>query len=70
MEEHHSVTSLMIVVLASFFVPIVLHRLKLKWIPVVVAEIILGMVLGKSGFQLIQRRTSCWNSCPCWGSSI
>src|SRR5690606_28033409 len=54
MEEHHSVTSLMIVVLASFFVPIVLHRLKLKWIPVVVAEIILGMVLGKSGFQLIQ----------------
>ncbi|MEW9033179.1 MAG: cation:proton antiporter, partial [Planifilum fimeticola] len=53
MEDYQSVTSLMIVVLVSFFVPIALHRLKLNWIPVVVAEIIVGMVLGKSGFQLI-----------------
>src|SRR5690606_5321668 len=53
MEEYQSVTSLMIVVLVSFFVPIALHRLKMNWIPVVVAEIIVGAVLGKSGLQLI-----------------
>ncbi|PRX40120.1 transporter (CPA2 family) [Planifilum fimeticola] len=53
MEEYQSVTSLMIVVLVSFFVPIAMHRLKLNWIPVVVAEIIVGVALGKSGFQLI-----------------
>ncbi|MCS1352197.1 monovalent cation:proton antiporter family protein [Mechercharimyces sp. CAU 1602] len=53
MEGTHSVTSLMVVVIVAFLIPIVLHRLKLKFIPVVVAEIIAGIVLGQSGFQVI-----------------
>ncbi|HEU4964057.1 MAG TPA: monovalent cation:proton antiporter family protein [Bacilli bacterium] len=52
--KEHSPLVLMIVVLASFIVPIVLHRLRWKALPVVVAEIIVGIVLGKSGFGLIE----------------
>jgi Kef-type K+ transport system membrane component KefB/Trk K+ transport system NAD-binding subunit len=51
--EHHSLSSLMIVVAIAFFVPIVLHRFKIKVIPVVVAEIIAGLIIGKSGFNLV-----------------
>lgn len=54
MESHSSsLVSLMIVVAIAFLVPIVLHRLKLKAIPVVVAEILVGIVVGKSGFNII-----------------
>jgi hypothetical protein len=38
MEQHVSVISLLIVVTMAFFTPILLHRLKLNYIPVVVAE--------------------------------
>ncbi|MBH8607670.1 monovalent cation:proton antiporter family protein [Thermoactinomyces sp. CICC 10521] len=55
MEGHHSLISLMIVVIAAFIVPIVLHRLKWNFIPVVVAEIVVGLVLGKSGFSIINQ---------------
>lgn len=51
--EHHSLTSLMIVVSAAFLVPIVLHKLKLRALPVVVAEILVGLIIGKSGFDLV-----------------
>ncbi|MCP8615601.1 monovalent cation:proton antiporter family protein [Salirhabdus salicampi] len=53
--EHHatSISSLVIVILAAFITPILLHRFKLKLIPVVVAEIIIGLILGKSGFDLV-----------------
>jgi Kef-type K+ transport system membrane component KefB/Trk K+ transport system NAD-binding subunit len=51
--EHHSVTSLMIVVSIAFLVPILLHRLKIKIVPVVVAEIIAGIIIGKSGLNVI-----------------
>lgn len=55
MEQHStSLDSLMIVVAIAFIVPIVLHRLRLKMIPVVVAEIVAGLIIGKSGFNLIQ----------------
>ncbi|WP_102347313.1 monovalent cation:proton antiporter family protein [Bacillus sp. Marseille-P3661] len=54
MEGHASVTSLVIVILAAFLTPIVLHRLRLNIIPVVVAEIIVGMIIGESGFNLVQ----------------
>ncbi|SFS32304.1 monovalent cation:proton antiporter family protein [Marininema halotolerans] len=47
--------SLMIVVLAAFFIPIVLHRMQWIAIPVVVAEIAIGLILGKSGFGLIEQ---------------
>ncbi|OYD08165.1 cation:proton antiporter domain-containing protein [Paludifilum halophilum] len=53
--EGHSVVSLMIVVIAAFLIPIVLHRLRWRAIPVVVAEIAVGLVLGESGLQLIQQ---------------
>jgi monovalent cation:H+ antiporter-2, CPA2 family len=53
MEQHASVTSLVIVILAAFLTPILLHRFKLNFIPVVVAEIIMGLIIGKSGFDLV-----------------
>lgn len=53
MEHGASVASLVIVILAAFITPIVLHRLKLSFIPVVVAEIIVGLIIGKSGFDLV-----------------
>lgn len=53
MEHHASVTSLVIVILVAFLTPILLHRLKLNFIPVVVAEIIMGLIIGKSGFNFV-----------------
>lgn len=53
MEEHSSLTSLMIVVAIAFFIPILLHKFKLRVIPVVVAEILAGLIIGKSGLNLI-----------------
>jgi len=54
MEHHASVTSLLIVIIIAFLTPILLHRFKLNFIPVVVAEIIMGLFIGKSGFDLVQ----------------
>lgn len=54
MEHTTSITSLLIVVIVSFLVPIILHRLKLKAIPIVVAEIIAGIIIGQSGLNLVQ----------------
>ncbi|MCA1031092.1 monovalent cation:proton antiporter family protein [Bacillus timonensis] len=53
MEHGASVASLLIVILVAFLTPIVLHRFKLNIIPVVVAEIIMGLVIGKSGFNIV-----------------
>ncbi|PAE20682.1 sodium:proton antiporter [Bacillus sp. 7504-2] len=55
MEEHGaSVASLVIVIIVAFLTPLFLHRLRLAFIPVVVAEILMGLVIGKSGFNLVQ----------------
>ncbi|MBM7554011.1 monovalent cation:proton antiporter family protein [Thalassobacillus pellis] len=54
MEHGASVTSLVIVIIAAFITPIIMHRLKLKVIPVVVAEIIVGLIIGKSGFDIVE----------------
>lgn len=48
-----SIVSLMIVMGVAFFIPILLQRLKLKAIPIVVAEIIAGIIIGKSGLDLV-----------------
>jgi len=48
-----SLTSLMLVVSLSFLVPILLYQLRLRLVPVVVAEIVTGVILGKSGFNLV-----------------
>lgn len=53
MEQHASITSLVIVIIVAFLTPIILHRLKLSFIPVVVAEIIMGLIIGKSGFNIV-----------------
>lgn len=53
MEQHVSIISLLIVVTTAFLTPILLHRFKLNFIPVVVAEIIMGLIIGKSGFNIV-----------------
>ncbi|MGD6957987.1 monovalent cation:proton antiporter family protein [Rossellomorea aquimaris] len=53
MEQHASVTSLVIVILVAFLTPILLHKFKLNFIPVVIAEIIMGLIIGKSGFNIV-----------------
>ncbi|MBS4172061.1 monovalent cation:proton antiporter family protein [Bacillus sp. FJAT-49736] len=54
---HTSVASLLIVIVAAFLTPILLHRFKLHFIPVVIGEIIVGLIIGKSGFDLIEKDT-------------
>ena len=54
MEHGASVTSLVIVIVAAFLTPILLHRFKLSVIPVVVAEIIVGLIIGESGFDIVK----------------
>ncbi len=53
MEEQHSLFSLMIVVALSFIIPILLDRLRWRFLPVVVVEILAGIVLGESGLGWI-----------------
>lgn len=54
MEGHGvSVASLVIVIIIAFLTPLLLHRFRLNFIPVVVAEIIMGLIIGKSGFDIV-----------------
>ncbi|MDR7000784.1 monovalent cation:proton antiporter family protein [Neobacillus niacini] len=55
MGQNASVISLLIVVTMAFLTPIILHRFKLNFIPVVVAEIIMGLIIGKSGFNVVHQ---------------
>ncbi len=48
-----SLTSLLIVTILSFIIPILIKRIKRVQIPVVVGEIVAGMIIGKSGFDFI-----------------
>ncbi|HEX7065125.1 MAG TPA: monovalent cation:proton antiporter family protein [Bacillales bacterium] len=50
-----SFASLVIVVIAAFLTPILLHRFRLRFIPVVVGEIIAGLIIGKTGFDLVEK---------------
>lgn len=45
---------LMVVLSLAFLVPLLLSRVKFIFIPIVVGEIIAGMIVGQSGFGLIQ----------------
>jgi len=54
MEQHASITSLMIVIIVAFLTPIFLHRFRLHIIPVVVAEIIMGLIIGKTGLNIVK----------------
>lgn len=53
--EHSSFTSLVIVVIAAFLTPILVNRLKISFLPVVVAEIIMGIIIGDSLFGLVKK---------------
>jgi Kef-type K+ transport system membrane component KefB/Trk K+ transport system NAD-binding subunit len=53
MEESHSFFPLLVVVLLAFFVPVILSRFKRLRIPIVVGEILAGIVIGQSGLQLV-----------------
>jgi monovalent cation:H+ antiporter-2, CPA2 family len=53
MEQHASVTSLVIVMVIAFLTPIFMHRFRLTFLPVVVAEILMGLIIGKSGFNIV-----------------
>ncbi|HZG74635.1 MAG TPA: cation:proton antiporter [Paenibacillus sp.] len=53
MEHGTSLISLMIVVGIAFLVPVLLHRFHLRFMPVVVAEIIVGIAVGKSGLNWV-----------------
>ncbi|MDF2903024.1 MAG: Na+/H+ antiporter-like protein [Bacillus sp. (in: firmicutes)] len=53
MENQASFISLFIVIIFAFLTPIMQHRLKLTIIPVVVAEILIGLIIGKSGFNIV-----------------
>ncbi|WP_248561102.1 monovalent cation:proton antiporter family protein [Niallia sp. NCCP-28] len=43
----------MIVIVVALLTPILLHRLKLNVIPIVVAEILMGLIIGKSGLNVV-----------------
>ncbi len=49
-----SLLSLVIVLIFAFLTPIVLDRFRISFMPVVIAEIIMGLIIGKSGFDLIR----------------
>jgi CPA2 family monovalent cation:H+ antiporter-2 len=53
LEHSGSVTSLLIVVTVAFLTPLIMHRFRLNFLPVVVAEIIMGLIIGKTGFNVI-----------------
>ncbi len=53
LEHQISLTPLLLVTVLSFLVPIMIKRIRRIYIPVVVGEIIVGMIIGKSGFDII-----------------
>ncbi|MBF8984088.1 cation:proton antiporter [Lutibacter sp. B2] len=58
--EHNiiSYNSLLIIILLATFVPFVIKKIKWLPLPIVVGEVLAGMVIGKSGFNLIEE--SAW----------
>ncbi|OHP79687.1 monovalent cation:proton antiporter family protein [Staphylococcus sp. HMSC063A07] len=47
--------SLVIVVVAAFFTPILVNRLNISFLPVVVAEILMGVIIGNSFLNLVEK---------------
>lgn len=52
---HASFSSLVIVLVVAFLTPLLLHRFRLHMIPVVVAEIVIGIIIGKTGFNIVEQ---------------
>ncbi len=55
MEETHSFVSLLIVLGLAFMVPLLLSRFRRLRIPIVVGEITAGIIVGRSGFGLVEQ---------------
>jgi trk system potassium uptake protein TrkA len=53
MEQAHSFVPLLIVVVLAFLVPFVLSRFRRLRLPIVVGEILAGIVVGNSGLRLV-----------------
>jgi Kef-type K+ transport system membrane component KefB/Trk K+ transport system NAD-binding subunit len=53
MEETHSFVPLLVVVVLAFIVPLVLARFRRLRLPVVVGEILAGILVGDSGLKLV-----------------
>lgn len=55
MNDHTiSFSTLVIIATAAFFTPIVVNRIKAVRVPVVVGELIVGIVIGRSGFDIVK----------------
>jgi CPA2 family monovalent cation:H+ antiporter-2 len=52
---HASFSSLVIVLVVAFLTPLLLYRFRLHMIPVVVAEIVIGIIIGKTGFNIVEQ---------------
>ncbi|RJE48504.1 sodium:proton antiporter [Dehalobacter sp. MCB1] len=52
--SYMSYVSLLIIGIIAFAIPLVVNKIKRVSIPIVVGEIIAGIIIGKSGFDLIQ----------------
>jgi trk system potassium uptake protein TrkA len=54
MEEVQTFSSLLLVIFLAFLVPLVLSRFKGLRLPIVVGEILVGILIGRSGFGWVQ----------------
>jgi Kef-type K+ transport system membrane component KefB/Trk K+ transport system NAD-binding subunit len=52
MEQTGTFFPLLIVLLLTFLVPLVFHRVR--WMPLVVGEILVGILIGRSGLQIVR----------------
>ncbi|GGA98615.1 sodium:proton antiporter [Macrococcus hajekii] len=52
--EHHHMLSLVVIVVTALITPILVNRLHLNFLPVVVAEILMGLLIGKSVLNLVE----------------
>jgi len=54
MANEHMFYSLLIIILAAFIVPFITSHIRFIRLPVVIGEIVAGLILGVSGFNLIE----------------
>lgn len=51
MEEHINFVPLLLILILAFLAPLIMGRFR--WLPIVVGEILAGIVIGRSGFNLV-----------------
>ncbi|MGI8891474.1 MAG: monovalent cation:proton antiporter family protein [Chthoniobacterales bacterium] len=55
METHSEFISLLLITLLAVIVPVVLSRVRVVRLPLVVGEILAGIIIGQSGFNLVHK---------------